>query len=280
MPKTRDQRCQRVLNEFFREKVQNLHFILKRENVRGWKYARYEVIIPNKWTINKPYYNSQTRSLTWEQEVKIQDISNTRNIMSNIQNEFKEKFESYEKKTLNNMNAVSFTRIYETSVILEEDIEKIIYKILVVYDKDHIPFPEEIDNDSRLEYLERRNTTLTTELSQIRRETDRYILYMRRRVNRALNERDNANKNLSESSLHFLQQNAKYADAYRNIIRNCYKELNRNFECPVCYENIEIKNIFITPCNHHICMNCSDKCRNTCPLCRQEMSYIPEELDL
>ena len=200
--------------------------------------------------------------------------------MSNIQNNFKEKFEPYEKKTLNNMNATSFTRIYETAVILEDNINKIIYKILVVYDKDHIPFPEEINNDSRLEYLETRNQTLTSELMHIRQQTDRYVQHMRRRVTRALHERDDANRALSDCGLQFLQKNAKYAESYRNIIRNCYKELNKKFECPVCYENIEIKNIFITPCNHHICINCSDKCRNTCPLCRQEMSYIPEELNL
>ena len=57
MPKTRDQRCQRVLHEFFREKTQNLHFILKKENVRGWKYARYEISIPNKWTISNAQYD-------------------------------------------------------------------------------------------------------------------------------------------------------------------------------------------------------------------------------
>ena len=280
MPKTRDQRCQRVLNEFFREKINNLHFILKKENVRGWKYARYEIIIPNKWVINKANYNNHTRTLTWDQVVKTQDISNIQNIMSNIQDDFKVKFEPHEKKTLNNMNATSFTRIYETGVILEESIDKIIYKILVVYDKDHIPFPEEINIDSRLEYLETRNLTLTNELMDIRHQTERYVQHMRRRVNRALHERDDANIAVSECSLHFLQQNAKYAHAYRNIIRNCYEELNRKFECPVCYENIEIKDIYITPCNHNICDSCSKKCNNTCPMCRQEMCYIPEEVNL
>lgn len=280
MPKTRDQRCQRVLNEFFRKKIDNLHFNLKKENVRGWKYARYEIIIPNKWVVNKANYNSQTRTLTWDQTLKTQDISNIQNKMSSIQDDFKEKFEPYEKKILSNMNSTSFTRIYETAVILEDNINKIIYKILVVYDKEHIPFPEEINNDSRLEYLETRNQTLTSELTHIRQQTDRYVQHMRRRVNRALNERDDANRALSESGLQFLQKNAKYADAYRNIIRKCYEELGKKFECPVCYENIEIKNIFITPCNHHICDECSNKCRNTCPMCRQEMSYVPQELNL
>ena len=188
MPKTRDQRCQRVLNEFFRKKIDNLHFNLKKENVRGWKYARYEIIIPNKWVVNKANYNSQTRTLTWDQTLKTQDISNIQNKMSSIQDDFKEKFEPYEKKILSNMNSTSFTRIYETAVILEDNINKIIYKILVVYDKEHIPFPEEINNDSRLEYLETRNQTLTSELTHIRQQTDRYVQHMRRRVNRALNE--------------------------------------------------------------------------------------------
>ena len=45
-----------------------------------------------------------------------------------------------------------------------------------------------------------------------------------------------------------------------------------------CYEDIESNDIFITPCNHHICNNCTTKCKNLCPMCRQDMSYVPDEI--
>ena len=280
MPKTRDQRCQRILHEFFREKTHNLHFILKKENVRGWKYARYEISIPNKWMISIANYDHQTRSLIWTNQEKVQDITPIKDKIEETNDEFKTKFEPHEKKTPNGMNALSFLRIYETELKTEEDMETVIYKIMVQYDKEHIPFPEEIDIDARLEFLEKRNLTLNNELLHIRHETERYVQFMRRRANRALRERNDANNAVTECGLHFLKQNAKYADSYRNIIRKCYKELDKKFECPVCYENVEVKDIFITPCNHHICNNCTTKCKNTCPMCRQEMSYIPEEINL
>ena len=278
MPKTRDQRCQRILHEFFREKTQDLHYILKKENVRGWKYARYEISIPNKWIVNTPHYDHQTRSFIWDQVEKIQDISPIKDKIEETKNVFKIKFEPHEKKTTNGMNTLSFMRIYETDIRTDEGMETIVYKIMVEYDKDHIPFSEEIDNDARLEYLEKRNLTLTNELTHIRSETDRYIQCIRRRMNRAFRERDDANNAVVESGLLFLKQNAKYADSYRNIIRKCYEELNKKFECPVCYEDIESNDIFITPCNHHICNNCTTKCKNLCPMCRQDMSYVPDEI--
>ena len=39
MPRSRDQRCRRVLNAFFDEQFTNIHYILEKLNVRGWKIA-------------------------------------------------------------------------------------------------------------------------------------------------------------------------------------------------------------------------------------------------
>ena len=281
MPKTRDQRCRRILHEFFREKTQNLHFVLKKENVRGWKYARYEISIPNKWTISNAQYDAQTRSLIWTNLEKTQDISPIKEKIEEIEQEFKTKFEPHEKKTPNNMNSLSFVRIYETELDIEGDTEEIIYKIMVQYDKDHIPFPEIIDQEARLEFLEKHNATLSNQLMHNRNETERYVQHMRRRVNRALRERDDANHSVTQCGLHFMKQNAKYLDAYRDIIRKCYDEMGKKFEeCPVCYEEIENKDIFITPCNHHICIKCTERCKNVCPMCRQDMCYVPQEINL
>ena len=92
MPKSRDQRCQRILHEFFREKTQGLHYILKKENVRGWKYARYIVTIPDKWTVSTAHYDAQTRSLVWTNNEKTQNISPLKNKIEETKNDFKTKF--------------------------------------------------------------------------------------------------------------------------------------------------------------------------------------------
>ena len=281
MPKTRDQRCQRVLQEFFRENIGDLYFNLHKLNVRGWKYARYEIIIPDKWIIKKPRYVAQTHSLIWDEETKTQDISPIRNKIQETENNFKTKFEPHEKKS--GMNTLSSTRLYETHILDENEepgIGRIIYRIMVEYYKDHIPFPENINVESRLEYLEQRNWNLQNQLSNIQNESERCIQHIRRRMNRAFRERDDANNHISQCGIHYQNQNAKYANSYRNIIRECYVKLEQKFECPVCCEDIEIKNIFITPCNHHICDGCSKQCKNSCPMCRQEMYYIPEETQL
>ena len=48
MPRTRDQRCQRVINLFFNRQLPNTHFQLSKVDGRGWKIARYKVIISSR----------------------------------------------------------------------------------------------------------------------------------------------------------------------------------------------------------------------------------------
>lgn len=52
-------------------------------------------------------------------------------------------------------------------------------------------------------------------------------------------------------------------------IRECYKELNKAEECPVCYECIKSEELMVPACCHNICDGCFDRC-DTCPICREE----------
>ena len=146
---------------------------------------------------------------------------------------------------------LSFLCLHETEI--EES--KVTFNLIVQYDKDHIPFPEN-DNENmeaRIEQLERNNEQLLDRLRLFRSETERYVGPMRRRLHRVLRERDEANMFISTCENVFKMNNSKYMECYRNILRDCYKTMNKSHECPICYENIEYMNVFTTPCNHIMC---------------------------
>ena len=107
-------------------------------------------------------------------------------------------------------------------------------------------------------------------------EIDLYVRPLKRRNNRLKKERDDAVNGIKYCSEILLEQYSQITYQYRNMLRECYKDLNRKVDdCPVCYEPLENKNMFITPCNHHLCNDCAGKCNNTCPMCRQELCYLP-----
>ena len=96
MPRSRDQRCRRVLNAFFDEHLTNVYYVLEKLNVRGWKIARYVVTIPKEWTASSPRYDHDTRSLTWINNTKRQVLPQNERV-NEIEQLFKTKMEPYEK---------------------------------------------------------------------------------------------------------------------------------------------------------------------------------------
>jgi len=50
-----------------------------------------------------------------------------------------------------------------------------------------------------------------------------------------------------------------------------YHEMIEQTDCPVCYEEIDVVNYAVTPCNHILCSKCIYKCvrqKMDCPICR------------
>ena len=49
-------------------------------------------------------------------------------------------------------------------------------------------------------------------------------------------------------------------------------------ECPICFNEIILKNKYITDCNHEFCKDCLDKwfdkSKITCPTCRKNIKYL------
>jgi hypothetical protein len=250
MPKSRDHRCRRALNTFF--DAYPYHFELEKLNVRGYVYARYEITASNEWFQTEPNYNAEDRSLTWNQVRQEQELPNAAKI-TEIETQFHNTFQPYEKPHTS-------MRIHE----VESNEDKVVFKIVVQYFKSHIPFPEdEATLEQRIGQLERKNAELSHRLRNNELHTDTYVNYLNLNNNRLF-------KQLRISQAQYY---SGFMNSYRAIIRKCYVETEKSFECPVCYENIANENIFVTPCEHVLCNWCASHCNDTCPMCRQEMTF-------
>ena len=261
MPKiTRDQHCQRAINAFFRD--YEFHYHLIKLNVEGYSIARYELTIPKAWEEHKPVYDSVSNNLTWNIETCEQELPNPVTIC----NDFATVFSPCEKPD-------AYLRIH----IAEMNNEGITFKMLVKYFKSDLPFPpEETTMEKRVQQLELQNEMMSLKLRDYNAEIDLYVRPMKRRIHLLKLERDNAINGINQCSAIFLEQYSQITYQYRNMLRECYKDLNRKVDdCPVCYDPIEYENMFITPCKHHLCNDCAGQCKNSCPMCRQELCFIP-----
>jgi hypothetical protein len=70
------------------------------------------------------------------------------------------------------------------------------------------------------------------------------------------------------------QEEIEKRHANIDMIENKIKNLAKNGECIMCYENTN-NNIFVVKCKHvlHLCDDCSTIINNKCPIC-----MIPSEI--
>lgn len=281
MSNTRHSRCYKSIKQFF-EHGDNIgletNFILEKIEDTGWKTGRYILSIPNKWIENTPKWDNG--AITWENKEITQDIP-TIERANEIAANFKTVFEPFEHKieTVARIPRItSYVRIYQSELEHDVDtgIETHVFRIMVMFYKQEIPFPEikttnleEVNKKLVRENKRLHNRVSSFEVVLCKRDAHSYRIIQRLRRELTL-----AQDTLTASHASFRECNDKYFKSYRTIINDLYKETKKEFECPVCYEDIKTENAFTTPCNHVMCNECSSKCSNNCPMCRQDMCCI------
>lgn len=53
----------------------------------------------------------------------------------------------------------------------------------------------------------------------------------------------------------------------KNEMIEMYEDLKKKIECPICFENMNKENLYITKCGHKICKECYKQV-DKCPICR------------
>ena len=76
MTKSRDQRCRSVIRNFFElpTNLDKTYYEFSKKIESGWKTARYQINIPNKWESRAPHYNTDTHNLEWNTIEHVQEL--------------------------------------------------------------------------------------------------------------------------------------------------------------------------------------------------------------
>ena len=158
----------------------------------------------------------------------------------------------------------------------------VIFRFIVKYFKSEIPFPEEkhvivmMHIEKPFESIE----MLQNEMNKLRHIVEKKKKQLHDKQEEIIKlERRNRTliykcRQHHEETMCQMTDNAIHNKNYRTIINALYKELNKSFECPICYEPIENDLVFTSHCNHVLCQGCAERCHNKCPMCRTDMGEI------
>ena len=170
--------------------------------------------------------------------------------------------------SLNTINNISNDAIYFQNGALY------VKYIRIVYANGYkLPFPiDKKINDISLATVLEENEELKKKLS---RKTVDYNELMQKLAIKTNNNIELTQKNeylkQSVKNMNWYATDTKYTiKAYMEIISEMYQKLGEKKECPICFDEIDVENIFITTCKHYFCKKCVNK-QNThkCAMCRK-----------
>jgi len=256
MTKSRNRRCIDAIRTLFDQ--YNIEYNLIKLDIPGYAIARYELTIPRIWESMEPKYNEDTKMLEWITHKNEQILPDVNVICA----KFNETYEPFETQH-------SYLRIYST----EPNDDQVLFRMIVKYYKNEIPFPEDIELRNR--QLESQNAILKNNINRYNNEIDQYISRIQYENFMLHCEAISAETRCKNQEKLVMTRCSKIVESYRKIARELYIDSDREKEdCPVCYEAIQNNDLFITPCNHILCTKCSSKCNNACPMCRDELGVI------
>ena len=166
-------------------------------------------------------------------------------------------FEKFSKKTYGVV--ISYTSLAK---IDKNDKGELEARIVVCYYKSYLPYPSKNKTSEQIQercnFLESENTILNETIFDLN-----YINSTRGNKIKQLNKR------LIESKADSVIKIRTTIDKMEAKIKELYKELGKQDECPVCYECIKIEELVAPGCCHYICGDCYDRC-DICPICRDK----------
>jgi len=175
--------------------------------------------------------------------------------------DFSDKFQVYFDKY--NMKShgviVSYTSI---GSVVKTDQGELSARIMVRYYKSYLPYPSKKKTDDQIRdrciFLEGENTILNEtlfDLNSLNNKQRKDIKQLKKRI--------------VESNVESILKTREIIDKMERKIKEYYKELNRQDDCPVCYECIKSEELVTPGCCHYICGKCYDRC-DICPICRDK----------
>ena len=85
---------------------------------------------------------------------------------------------------------------------------------------------------------------------------------------------------LEETKTNLVKKSNRDNQILLKKVKELYENQEHKEQCPVCYDKIESKNLYVPGCAHFLCQSCAEGCIHStgrCPLCRELIVPIEED---
>lgn len=161
----------------------------------------------------------------------------------------------------------------------------ITFRIVVSYYRlqdNQLPFPInfELTTEEKMDALYKKIYSLKRQLTNQSRQYEMSEQSFSRRIRRLNIGIRQKTEELEETKTNLVKKSNRDNQILLKKVKELYENQEHKEQCPVCYDKIESKNLYVPGCAHFLCHSCAEGCIHStgrCPLCRELI--VPIEND-
>ena len=161
----------------------------------------------------------------------------------------------------------------------------ITFRITVSYyrlQNNQLPFPInfELTTEEKMDALYKKIYSLKRQLTNQSRQYEMSEQSLSRRIRRLNIGIRQKTEELEETKTNLVKKSNRDNQILLKKVKELYENQEHKELCPVCYDKIESKNLYVPGCAHFLCQSCAEGCIHStgrCPLCRELIVPIEED---
>ena len=161
----------------------------------------------------------------------------------------------------------------------------ITFRITVSYyrlQNNQLPFPInfELTTEEKMDALYKKINSLKRQLTNQSRQYEMSEQSLSRRIRRLNIGIRQKTEELEETKINLVKKSNRDNQILLKKVKELYENQEHKELCPVCYDKIESKNLYVPGCAHFLCQSCAEGCIHStgrCPLCRELIVPIEED---
>ncbi len=161
----------------------------------------------------------------------------------------------------------------------------ITFRIIVSYyriQNNQLPFPInfELTTEEKMDALYKKINSLKRQLTNQSRQYEMSEQSLSRRIRRLNIGIRQKTEELEETKTNLVKKSNRDNQILLKKVKELYENQEHKEQCPVCYDKIESKNLYVPGCAHFLCQSCAEGCIHStgrCPLCRELIAPIEED---
>lgn len=153
----------------------------------------------------------------------------------------------------------------------------ITFRVTVSYyrlQNNRLPFPInlELSTEEKMDALYKKIYSLKRQLTNQSRAYEMSEQSLSRRIRRLNYGIKQKTEELEQTKINLVKKSNRDNQILLKKVKELYDNQEHKDQCPVCYDIIDSKNLYVPGCAHFLCQSCAEGCVHStgrCPLCRE-----------